>query len=157
MPSSTFEKARARIWIDFVGSRVISSFHRFLQCTAEGDELDGHRQDFLKILKEFTEAMDGEGPFFLGKEVSLVDVTIAPWAIRLWIFDHFKEGGLGLDGQSGAWVKRWGKFVKAVEDLDCVKATTSEREHYLPIYKRYADNTAQSELAKATRSGRGVP
>lgn len=35
--------------------------------------------------------------------------------------------------------------------------TTSEKEYYLPIYQRYADNTAQSELAKATRKGRGVP
>jgi glutathione S-transferase len=33
----------------------------------------------------------------------------------------------------------------------------SEREHYLPIYERYHQNTAQSELAKATRKGRGVP
>jgi len=33
----------------------------------------------------------------------------------------------------------------------------SEREHYLPIYQRYADDKAQSELAKATRKGKGVP
>jgi len=53
--------------------------------------------------------------------------------------------------------KRWEVWLKAVNDLPAVRATTSEREHYLPIYQRYADNTAQSELAKATRSGRGVP
>jgi glutathione S-transferase len=38
-----------------------------------------------------------------------------------------------------------------------VVGTTSLREHYLPIYQRYADDTAQSELAKATREGKGVP
>jgi glutathione S-transferase len=38
-----------------------------------------------------------------------------------------------------------------------IRDTVSEREHYLPIYKRYADDTAMSELAKASRAGRGVP
>ena len=38
-----------------------------------------------------------------------------------------------------------------------IRDTMSEREHYLPIYKRYADDTAMSELTKASRAGRGVP
>jgi glutathione S-transferase len=54
------------------------------------------------------------------------------------------------------WV-RWRKWVAAVEDRKSIKETTSEKAHYLPIYQRYADDTAQSELAKATRQGRGVP
>lgn len=51
---------------------------------------------FLDTLRQFGEAMDEEGPFFLGKDPTLVDYVLAPWAVRLWIFDHFKEGGLGL-------------------------------------------------------------
>jgi len=83
-------------------------------------------------------------------------------AVRLWVFDHFKEGGLGVpeEGKGGedekAWA-RWRKWLAAVESRKSLKETTSDREHYLPIYQRYADDVAQSELAKATRSGRGVP
>jgi len=44
-----------------------------------------------------------------------------------------------------------------VEERPSVRDTTSEREKYLPIYQRYADDTAQSEMAKASRAGRGVP
>lgn len=98
--------------------------------------------------------MDTEGPFFLGKEISMVDIIIAPWAVRFWVFDHFK-GGLEFGDEK--WVKRWGRWLKAVEGRESVVQSTSEREHYLPIYKRYADDVAQSELAKATRAGRGVP
>lgn len=102
--------------------------------------------------------MDPQGPFFLGKDLSLVDINIAPWAVRLWVFDHFK-GGLNIptDGVDQEVWKRWDVWLIAVKNLPCVKATTSETEHYLPIYQRYAENTAQSELAKATRSGGGVP
>lgn len=47
--------------------------------------------------------------------------------------------------------------MKALEERPSIRDTTSEREFYLPIYQRYADDKAQSELAKATRSVRGVP
>lgn len=75
--------------------------------------------------------------------------------MRLWVFDHYK-GGLGIPENDAAW-DRFRKYQKALEERPSIKNTTSEKEHYLPIYQRYADNTAQSELAKATRKGRGVP
>jgi glutathione S-transferase len=143
-----------------VTSRIIPAFHRFLQ--HQGQEgLREKQQEFLGYIKEFTKEMDKEGPYFLGKDLSLIDVIIAPWAVRLWIFDHFK-GGLGIpdEGKGGededVW-KRWRAWYKAVEERDSVKKTTSETEHYLPIYQKYAEDRAQSELAKATRAGRGVP
>lgn len=79
----------------------------------------------------------------------------------MYLFDIFK-GGVGIPepGRGGAdeaaWV-RWRAWLGALKARDSVRATTSDTDHYLPIYRRYADNTAQSELAKATRAGRGVP
>ena len=90
-----------------------------------------------------------------------LDNSLLTFAVRLWIFDHFK-GGLGIpaEGEGGSDEKswaRWRKWLKAVEERPSVKNTMSDKEHYLPLYQRYADDIAQSELAKATRSGRGVP
>jgi len=153
LPADPYERARTRIWVDFVTSRVIPSFHRFLQYQPKGPEDKGLakvREDFLGQLRLFAGEMDPTGPFFLGKELSLIDLIIAPWAVRLWVFDHFK-GGLGTVND------RWDKYVGALEKRETIIETTSEREHYLPIYQRYADDTAQSELAKATREGKGVP
>lgn len=160
LPHDPYDRARARIWIDYVGSRIIPAFHRFLQ--HQGDGIESFRQEFLGHLKEWTKEMDPDGPFFLGRDIGLPDLVLAPWAIRLWIFDEFKQGGLGIpsEGQGGddeATWSRWRKWLAAVEQRDSIHQTTSEKEFYLPIYKRYADNTAQSELAKATRAGRGVP
>lgn len=113
--------------------------------------------------------MHHEGPFFLGSDISLPDLVLAPWAVRLWVFDEFKQGGLGMpsEGEVGQEKKgeeeeerlwrRWRKWLRAVERRQSVLDTTSEKEHYLPIYKRYALNEAQSELAKAIRAGKGVP
>ncbi|KAJ4300776.1 hypothetical protein N0V90_002864 [Kalmusia sp. IMI 367209] len=159
-PEDPYDRARTRIWTDFVTSRIIPSYHRFLQHQGE-DGLKEKQHEFLGYLKEFTKEMDAEGPFFLGKEFSLIDVVLAPWAVRLWVFDHFK-GGLGIPekGQGGddeaVW-ERWRKWSEQVQKRKSVIETLSDREHYLPIYQRYADDKAQSELAKATRAGKGVP
>ncbi|KAJ6032559.1 hypothetical protein N7540_003291 [Penicillium herquei] len=169
LPSDPYEKARARIWIHYVTSKFIPSFHRFLQYQPTGHAndadtnagLDKARREFVDCLKTWTKEMNFEGPFFLGSEMRMPDLVMAPWAIRLWVFDEFK-GGLRIpaEGNGGpdeeVW-NRWRKWMAAVEARKSVEHTTSEREHYIPIYKRYADNTAQSELAKATRSGRGLP
>ncbi|KAJ5937205.1 hypothetical protein N7454_004860 [Penicillium verhagenii] len=169
LPKDPYERAHARIWIDYVTSRIIPSFHRFLQYQpVEGSSaaekeagLDEARLEFLGNLKAWTTEMHPEGPFFLGSELSLPDLVLAPWATRIWMFDTFKGGAKipceGAGGPDEALWSRWRKWLAAIGARKSVKETTSQREHYLPIYKRYADNTAQSELAKNTRSGRGVP
>lgn len=168
-PADPFARARSRIWSDFVTSRVIPAFHRLLQyqTSSAKDEHEGEaklealRGEYRAKLLEFAGAMDSEGPFFAGSELTTVDIVMAPWALRSWVFDRFK-GGLRIPepGQGGgdeeAWA-RWRAWLAAVENRDSVRKTTSEEEYYVPIYQRYADDIAQSELAKATREGRGVP
>ncbi|KAI0127333.1 glutathione-S-transferase theta, GST [Xylariales sp. AK1849] len=165
-PADEFERARTRIWTDFVTSRIIPAFHRLLQFQpAQSDDgearLEKLRAEYRDKLLEFARDLDPSGPYFLGQAISTADIVLAPWVVRHWVFDKFK-GGLGIPevGKGGkdeeTWA-RWRKWVEALEGRDSVKKTTSEEEYYLPIYKRYADDEAQSELAKATREGRGVP
>jgi hypothetical protein len=82
-------------------------------------------------------------------------------ANRLWVFDHFKGGsGIPDEGKGGEDEEVWNRFrrwLSAVENRRSVKETLSERQHYLPIYQRYAEDRAQSEAAKAIRAGRGIP
>ena len=143
LPSDAFQKAHMRLWIDFVTTRIIPSFHRFLQHqnsqTSLGT-LDECRQAYLNNLKQFVEPMDAEGPFFAGKEPMLADFVLAPWCLRHWVFDHYK-GGLGVpaEGQAGSdeplWV-RWRKWAHAIGQRRSLLETTSERQHYLPIFER---------------------
>ncbi|KAI0475488.1 putative glutathione S-transferase [Xylariaceae sp. FL0804] len=172
-----YQRARARIWMDYVTSRVIPAYHRLLQHQPSSgpdgaSRLDALRAELRGHLLELAREMAPlrEGPYFGGAELGMVDVALLPWALRLWVLDEFK-GGLGVPeseeqpGEKGgekdedeqrAW-RRWRAWLAAVEGRESVRRTTSEREHYRPIYKRYADDEAMSELAKATRAGRGVP
>ena len=141
LPSDPYTRARMRIWTDFVGTRIIPAFHRFLQFQTgqSSSTLDKVRSDFLETLRQFADAMDEDGPFFLGKEPSLADFVLAPWAVRLWIFDHWK-GGLGMpdhgkSGDESAWSK-WRRWLTAIQDRKSITETTSDKEHYIPIYQR---------------------
>jgi glutathione S-transferase len=87
MPEDVYERARTRIWTDFVTSRIIPAFHRFLQFQPMEDEegLKGVREEFLGKLKEFVKEMDEQGPYFLGREMSLIDIVVAPWIVSFAI------------------------------------------------------------------------
>lgn len=153
LPADAYDRARSRIWAGFVESRIIPAYYRFLQYQSKGEDdrgLERMKEEFVARLREFEAEMHATGPYFFGEGVSLVDLTLAPFAERFWALDHFK-GGFGSVGA------RWDKWLDAVGKRESMVTTLSEREHYIPLYQRYANDTAQSELAKATREGRGVP
>lgn len=146
-------------------TRLLPSFYRFLQCendNSEGGRLRETRAELLENLKKFTAEMDPKGPYFNGKEVGMADLVLSPWAAKFPTFNALKPGGLAIPGpgeggaDEGVW-GRWRVWIEAMMGRRSMKETLSEDEYYLPLYKRYADNVAQSELAKATRAGKGVP
>ncbi|KAF2144447.1 uncharacterized protein K452DRAFT_306284 [Aplosporella prunicola CBS 121167] len=164
-PEDLYEKARSKIWIDYVTSRIVPAWFRFLQYqpTQGEDGLEGLKkvqQEFLGYLREWTKEMDQEGPYFLGAEPTMADLTLGPFVVRCWLLDHFKGGsGIPKEGEAGddeLW-RRWRKYAEALATRKSVKETTSEPDKYLSFYKWYAGGAAHSELAKATRAGRGLP
>lgn len=105
----------------------------------------------------------------MGDEFGLVDVAVAPWALRDYVIrDHrgYKREEVG-DG--------WKEYAERLESRDSVVKTSSvsysehdrclpltimifqEKEYYTEIYGRYLRDEAQSEAAKATRSGKIIP
>jgi glutathione S-transferase len=159
-PRNTYEKARARIWIDFVGSRVVPAFYRMLQHTlGKSYSVEEAREELLGHIKTITQEADPEGPFFLGQTMSMVDVSVAPWMLRLFLIDHYKPGGLCMpsSGEDKHVWDRWRKWEKAVEGKRSVQETMSDREQYIDVYKRYAEDQTQSKVGQATRGGRELP
>ncbi|KAK3996397.1 NAD-dependent protein deacetylase hst2-1 [Cladorrhinum sp. PSN332] len=168
--NSAYERARCRLWINHVSTRIVPAWYGVMQ--AQGQSGSGEREKLREGVKAFArEMLDGsnDGPWFLGERFSLVDVSLAPWAKRLWLIDYYKEGGSGIPkkGEEGrrrggdeeeekVW-ERWDQWLEAVVKRDSVVRTWSEDEKYVGVYRRYAENTTQSEVAKATRQGKGLP
>lgn len=89
-----------------------------------------------KLQNEISKLIDvahPTGPYFLGTELSYVDVQIAPWIIRmrrvLTPYRGWPEPEAG---------SRWASWADAIENNPHVKATTSTDDLYLDSYERYA-------------------
>ncbi|KAI1372744.1 glutathione S-transferase [Hypoxylon crocopeplum] len=174
LPGDAYARARCRLWIDHVGNKIVPGFYRFIQHTPDkGYSVEDARESFLGHVKTLVKEMldnDGEseseggegGPWFLGKTFGLVDVMLAPWAKRLFLIDHYKPGGLGIPepGRGGADEEVWGRWrvwFEAITSRQSVKDTWSDDAQYIEAYRRYAEDTTQSEVAQATRKGERLP
>lgn len=161
LPSDPYERARARLWIDHISTRIIPAFYKFLQHTPEKPySIEQARAEFHGHIRTLTEQMDADGPWFLGKDISLVDISLAPWAKRLWLLNHYKPGGLGIpenDTDGDAIWQRWASWFKAIVNRQSVKDTWNADERYIVAYKRYADDTTNSLVGQATRQGKILP
>ena len=49
------------------------------------------------------------------------------------------------------------EWIDATISRKSVIATTSDEEEYFKVYERYARNTANSAVARATRAGENLP
>ncbi|KAI0123420.1 glutathione S-transferase [Xylariales sp. AK1849] len=162
-PANSYERARCKLWIDHIGTKIVPGFYKFIQHTPEKDySIDEARTSFFDHIKTLVKEMDGSGPWFLGDRFSMVDVMLAPWAKRLFLIDHYKPGGLAMpaEGQGGKDEKlwnRWWTWFNAIANRESVKDTWSDEEYYIKAYKRYAEDTTQSQVGQATRKGEKLP
>ncbi|KAH5337077.1 hypothetical protein HBI50_016600 [Parastagonospora nodorum] len=152
LPADAQSRATQRLWADHVNRNVIPCFYKLLQAQAEREQVE-HAKELREQISKLVDAADAQGPFFAGASVSFVDVQIAPWVVRLRRVLGPYRGWPEADEGS-----RWGKWVRAIEEEESVKMTTSTDELYLDSYERYAENRpGTSMLADAVNSGRGLP
>jgi glutathione S-transferase len=167
LPADPYQRARCRMWIDHINSKIVPGFYKLLQHTPEKEyTIHEARANLHQHIKTFARELinpgSEDGPWFLGRKFSMVDVSLAPWAMRLWLIDHYKTGGLGipLEGQGGedesVWLQ-WRRWMGAISERRSVRNTLSEGESYITVYKRYAEDTTQSQVGQATRKGQRLP
>ncbi|KAF2088943.1 hypothetical protein K490DRAFT_38222 [Saccharata proteae CBS 121410] len=152
LPPDAKTRAISRLWSDHINRHIIPGFYHFLQEQDNSKQLE-HAGELKNQISKLVDAADKDGPFFLGEDISFVDIQIAPWVIRLnrvlKPYRGWPEPELG---------SRWGKWVEAIEKNEHVQATTSTDDLYLDSYERYAENRPNtSQLANAVNSGRGLP
>jgi glutathione S-transferase len=162
LPPTPVERARSRIWSDHISKKICPAFYSFLQAR-EALQIQANREVLLSHLKTFVKAMAPaeKGPYFFGEQFTTVDIMLLPWALRFSLvlkqyrgFELPRSGE--REGEEGIW-ERFAKWEDAALARQSVQRTTSDPERYIGVYKRYADNTTQSEVAKATRAGKPLP
>jgi glutathione S-transferase len=135
-----------------VNRKIVPAFYQLLQAQDFNKQAECTKK-LQEEIKKIVDASHPQGPFFLGHEMSFVDVQFAPWMIRLTrVMKHYRGW------QDPAPGSRWGQWIDAVENNEHVKATTSTDDLYIDSYERYAQNRPNtSQLADAINGGYGLP
>ncbi|KAI5788199.1 putative glutathione transferase [Pyronema domesticum] len=151
-PQDPRERAHTRLWADHANRNIVPGFYRLLQAQDAAKQAEYAGELTAEIVK-LVDASHPQGPFFLGSTMSYVDVSVAPWFLRISRVLHNYRGWPLPDKNS-----RLGKWIDALETSEAVKNTTSDNVLYIDSYERYAENRPDiSQVANAVNAGRGLP
>ena len=100
LPGDPLERARIRIWIDFMNSRVHAAAHDLAR-KIEPEKAQANMQEHLEVMERALAGRD-----FIAGGYSLADVTFIPFYTRL------ERYGVSLDEQFPN-LKRWGERLIA--------------------------------------------
>jgi len=152
LPKDPKLRAHSRLWSDHINRHIIPAFYRYLQAQEAKDQAN-FASELTEQIGKLVETADADGPYFIGKDITFVDVQLAPWIIRL---EKVLKPYRGWpDPEPGS---RWEKWVRAIEGNEAVMKTTSDDKLYLDSYERYAENRPNtSQVREAINSGRGLP
>ncbi|KAJ5983428.1 Glutathione S-transferase/chloride channel C-terminal [Penicillium waksmanii] len=151
-PLDPKSRAHCRLWADHINRNIVPNFYRVLQEQDPQKQVE-NAQELQDAFNLLITAAHPSGPYFMGTQISFVDIQAAPWVIRLARVLKPYRGWPDPEGGS-----RWASWVTAIETNEHVLATTSNDELYLDSYQRYAENRPNtSQVANAINSGRGLP
>ncbi|MDZ7959221.1 MAG: glutathione S-transferase family protein [Aulosira sp. DedQUE10] len=125
LPSEPGAKAIARIWIDYANTRLVPAFNKLLRSKEISEQEQGRREfieSLLYIEQEGLGKLSGNGPYWLGDKISLVDISFYPWFERLPLLEHFRKFSLPSETPR---IQQWWNTLRDRESIRAVENPTS--------------------------------
>eukprot|EP00045_Choanoeca_perplexa_P011790 m.126219 g.126219 ORF g.126219 m.126219 type:complete len:242 (-) comp15768_c0_seq8:325-1050(-) len=147
LPDSPAERSRVRVWTAHANERIIPHFYKLLMHSTS-EERAADKNNLLKGLQQYAEAMHPEGPFFLGPQFSMADIALAPW------FERFLSVGKtyrGLEIPNEGVLTRLHRWYTHLLQFEPFAKTIVSQERLVSNYSGYADNTATSAASHKYR------
>ncbi|KAK3394548.1 hypothetical protein B0H63DRAFT_555753 [Podospora didyma] len=125
LPTEYRLRANCRLWIDFINTKIVPSFYSLLAAKdkkSESEGIKGLQRDILRLVQN----AEAGGPYFLGDQMSLVDINFAPFALRLSrLLQPYRNWTPPTDES------RWKQWIEALENNPHIRSTTSADSLYI--------------------------
>lgn len=133
MPSEPARRAAARIWIDYCNTRFIGAFYGVLSAKGGGAQAEAAAKltDLMITMEDTGLAALGSDPYWLGAQVSLVDLAYWPFFERLPALTHYR--GVEIPARC----PRLAAWFEAMGQRDSVRRTRHDDAYYIKSYARY--------------------
>lgn len=134
MPADPFRRAQARIWIDFCNTRWVEHSYDLLYAREKAEQ-DALREKVVADLRwmEFEGmARLSDGPFWMGSEITLVDLTFYPFFERFGALSYYRGVQIPDDCLR---IIRWLEIMRVRKS---VLETMHDDAYYIARYAKYA-------------------
>lgn len=139
LPSDPAKKAIARIWIDYANTRLAPAFNKFLRGKDGQEQEQGHREfleSLLYLEQEGLGKLSGEGPYWLGEQLSLVDISVYPWFERLPVLEYFRQFTLPVE------TPRLHAWWQGLRDRPSIQTVANPTSFYLERFTKILGTVA---------------
>ncbi|KAF3884688.1 MULTISPECIES: glutathione S-transferase family protein [Nostocales] len=133
LPRDPASRAIARIWIDYANTRLVPAFNKFLRGKDTQEREQGQREfleSLLYVEQEGLSKLSGKGPYWLGEQFSLVDISFYPWFERLPLLEHFRNFTLPTE------TPRLQKWWSTVRDRESIRAVENPVSFYIERFTK---------------------
>jgi glutathione S-transferase len=146
MPADAAGRADARFWIDFANVRFAPHIYKcMLAQDADGKALHKRRLEEALEFMEMEGLRKSGGPYWLGKNFSLVDATFFPHMSRFPALTHHR--GVEIP-QDYTGLRGW---LDAMWARPSVKQTSKTETDYIKSWQKYADDSSTGTTARDMR------
>lgn len=140
IPRDLLERAKMRAWIQFDETALVPAFYRLL--LTEADFVPQRRSAYLARLEVLAGHLGKGGPFVLGTEPSLADISLHTHVSRLPVLEAAR--GVVL-GKEFAALEAW---RTAMMDIPAVRQTTISFAEMTADLAPYIANSASGSTAQ---------
>lgn len=139
LPREPGRRALARIWIDYANTRLVPAFAQLLRAETPEQEAEGRKAlgDVLAFIeREGLARSSDSGPYWLGAEVSLVDLAFYPWFERLPAVGRLR--GFSIPAEH----TRLLAWLDALQARDAVRAIQNPVDFYVERFAKFVKPAA---------------
>ncbi|XP_054814597.1 probable glutathione S-transferase [Prosopis cineraria] len=122
LPSDPYQRAQAKFWADFIGSKVHEVGKRIW--VGKVEEHEQAKKELIENLKQLEEVL-GDKPYFGGDTFGFVDVALIPF--YKWFYVYEKIGNFKVESECPKIIE-WAKRCLKRESV--VKSLADEKEIY---------------------------
>ncbi|CAI9110317.1 OLC1v1010319C1 [Oldenlandia corymbosa var. corymbosa] len=116
LPSSSYERSRARFWADFIDKKLFESGGSIWKAGG-ADELEAAKNEFFEVLKCVEGALSDKG-YFGGDSFGFLDIIAI--AMTNWFPAYEKFGNFKVEDKFpklSAWIKRCSERISVAKSL----------------------------------------
>ena len=133
LPVDPYQRAYARIWIDYISKAIVPAFFRLLTAQ-EPEKQQAELDEFNKALAAY--AAKVEGPYFLGEAFSLVDIAVAPFIMRDYLLVEHR--GYSREAVGKNWEDYAGRIEKRESVLETMSVSVVDSETLTDTHTHFA-------------------